>query len=256
MELPRPSIGIYLTAGWPSIGAVRTLVEEAPTDFLEVGLPTHNPKYDGPFIRRTHREAEGPRGLEALRHIPKRGRLVVMAYAEDYVRSLEEAVSAVSSMGALSLLLPDLLVDYPDILGEYVKLCDRYGMRPSFFLPGKFPHGLLQRIAEYDPIFVYVGLYASTGISLPIYVERNLRLARELAPNTFIVAGFAVDSSEKAVRLVESGADGVVIGTAFLRRLAKGTGEALAFIKDVVLGFREKLKNSGTAGVSMSRSGW
>ena len=126
-----------------------------------------------------------------------------------------------------------MLIDFPEELDTYLKLTREYGLAPVFFLPSKFPYALAKRLAASKPDFIYIGLYAATGIELPVYVERNVKILRELAPDVYIVAGFAVDSPAKAAKLVRAGADGIVVGTAFMRRLQKDVREALAFLAEV-----------------------
>lgn len=226
---------MYILAGWPSAEVYRKAVAAAAqvADFVELGLPSRNPKYDGPFIRRAHGEAEPVE----LGLVP--GEVYVMAYWEDHAARPETLFEATAAAGARGVLAPDLLIDFPPELGRYVELARRFKMEPVFFVPGKFPHGLVRRLASYRPAFIYLGLYAATGIELPVYVERNIKVFREVAPEVFLVAGFAIDSPQKAAAVVRAGADAVVVGTAFLRRLRGSVEEAVAFLREIKRALQE-----------------
>jgi tryptophan synthase alpha chain len=228
-------LGVYILAGWPSAEVYRKAVAAAAqvADFVELGLPSRNPKYDGPYIRRAHGEAEPVE----LGLVP--GEVYVMAYWEDHAARPEALFEAAAAAGARGVLAPDLLIDFPLELGRYVELARRFKMEPVFFVPGKFPHGLVRRLASYRPAFIYLGLYAATGIELPVYVERNIKVFREVAPEVFLVAGFAIDSPQKAAAVVRAGADAVVVGTAFLRRLRSSVEEAVAFLREIKRALQE-----------------
>jgi tryptophan synthase alpha chain len=228
-------LGVYILAGWPSAEVYRKAVAAAAqvADFVELGLPSRNPKYDGPYIRRAHGEAEPVE----LGLVP--GEVYVMAYWEDHAARPEALFEAAAAAGARGVLAPDLLIDFPPELGRYVELARRFKMEPVFFVPGKFPHGLVRRLASYRPAFIYLGLYAATGIELPVYVERNIKVFREVAPEVFLVAGFAIDSPQKAAAVVRAGADAVVVGTAFLRRLRSSVEEAVVFLREIKRALQE-----------------
>jgi len=228
-------LGVYILAGWPSAEVYRKAVAAAAqvADFVELGLPSRNPKYDGPYIRRTHGEAEPVE----LGLVP--GEVYVMAYWEDHAARPEALFEAAAAAGARGVLAPDLLIDFPSELGRYIELTREFKMEPVFFVPGKFPHGLVRRLASYRPAFIYLGLYAATGIELPVYVERNIKVFREVAPEVFLVAGFAIDSPQKAAAVVRAGADAVVVGTAFLRRLRSSLEEAVAFLREIKRALQE-----------------
>jgi len=208
-------------------------------DFIEVGVPTRNPKYDGPLIRRTHRGAE-TLGLDAIRALPRVDRpVIVMAYVEDYVHDLAGLARAAAEAGATSLLLPDLLIDFPELVEEYLSACRDAGLQPSFFIPGKFPYAIARKIAGTDPLFIYIGLYAATGIKLPVYVERNIRLLREVVGDKYIVAGFAISGPDMVRSIISAGADGVVVGSALIRRLEEGgVDEGLRFLANLRTGLK------------------
>lgn len=220
-----PSFGVYLLLGHPTPSAFLDALEglRACTDFYEIGIPSPRPKYDGPVIRRAHRsviERGGHRvGLPRADGSPA----IVMAYLEDMgLDGLERLSREAALRGYSSVLLPDLLFEYYDLVGEYVEIVKGAGMRPSFFASSRFPHRVLERLREEDPLLVYLGLQPSTGVRLPISVERNVRLARRiLGDGVFLLAGFAVRSPDAVRRLIEAGADGVVVGSALIERLER-----------------------------------
>jgi tryptophan synthase alpha chain len=76
-----------------------------------------------------------------------------------------------------------------------------------------------------------MGLMASTGVKLPIQVIRNLRIARELVGDVRLLVGFAVNSPQSAAELINAGADGVVVGSAFIRRIMNG--DPLALVREI-----------------------
>ena len=232
MTLTRPGFSVYLLLGLLEREETIAFIEklEPYIDFLEVGIPTSKPKYDGPTIRRAHQRAvsRGYQGIKALKLLPDRFSkpVIVMAYMEDHVNNLGELAEEAASAGATSLLLPDLAFDYPERLGDYVEVTRRSGLSPAFFASSKFPHRWLAKYATYKPLFIYLGLQPATGVRLPIAVERNVRLARRLIGDTYLLAGFAIRGPEQAKAIIGAGADGVVVGSAIIAAAEEGSLEA------------------------------
>ncbi len=222
MVIRRPGLGTYITATYPNketfLNAVKCL--SSASDFLEVGIPTLNPKYDGPVIRRTHFAAER-KGLDAVRvtryvDVPT----ILMGYVEDYVNNLELVAKTASEVGASSVLFPDLLFEHLDALETYVSVMRDYSLRPTFFISSNTPHRLISALVRYEPLFIYLGLYAATGIKLPLYIERNIREVRRLVDNVTLVVGFAINTPEMVKLVIGVGADAVVVGTALVDKLS------------------------------------
>ena len=221
MVIRRPGLGTYITATYPNketfLNAVKCL--SSASDFLEVGIPTLNPKYDGPVIRRTHFEAE-LKGLDAVRgarygDVPT----ILMGYVEDYANDLELVAETASEVGASSVLFPDLLFEHLEMLETYVNVMRAYSLRPTFFVSSNTPHRLINALVRYEPLFIYLGLYAATGIKLPLYIERNVREVRKLVDGATLVAGFAINTPEMVKLVISAGADAVVVGTALVDKL-------------------------------------
>jgi len=228
MEL---KLGVYLTLPYLNEKLEKVLKN---VDFIEFGIPTNHPKYDGPFIRRLYKEST-IKGLKALQHpfLKFEKPLIVMAYMEDYLNNLKELFSEASKIGTISILLPDLLFEYLEYLNDYVKLTQEFSMRPTFFISSKVPYKLVSELTLYDPLFIYLGLYATTGIKLPIHIEKNVSIMKQLIGKQHLIVGFAIDNPEIVKRIFKAGADGIVVGTAFLKAMNNGIDEGVKFIKSL-----------------------
>lgn len=236
MEVSRPSLGLYITATYPDSSTFLEVLNRTRgiVDFYEIGIPTNNPKYDGPIIRMTHFKSQ-LKGLEAIK-ITSYEKSILMGYIDDYVDSLDAVAKTAAQVGASAILFPDLLFDHFNRLNDYIDAMRRHDLRPAFFVSSKTPHKIIEKLASLEPLFIYLGLYASTGTKLPVYIERNVSIVRKLIGNTYLVTGFAVRDSSMVRALIEAGANGVVVGTAFIERMSN-LGEAIEFLR----GLREGL---------------
>lgn len=235
----RCSLGVYVPLNFPNKEEFSKLVETLSecVDFFEIGVPSLKPKYDGPVIRTAHAlvASKGyPVGFEAIKNLPRASEKpsIVMSYFEDIgLENLAEAVQHIAGLGYDSLLLPDLPFDYADAVNDYVDAVRGAGLKPVFFASSKFPHRWFTMYASYEPLFIYLGLQPSTGVTLPIAVERNIELARKLVGDVFLVVGFAIREPEQAKRLIRAGADAVVVGSEILRRVSSsGLSDAKKFV--------------------------
>jgi len=218
---PCTKLILYLTATYPNVDTFLTMLETCSSvvDMFEIGVPTENPKYDGPTVRMTHREAQ-IRGVDALKVV--KGRIskdfVVMAYFEDYLNNLDKFFETSSEIGAKSILFPDLLFDYYDMVNLYYRKCLDYGLKPCFFISSKFPYREVERLLKYEPYFIYLGLQACSGIRLPIFIERNVKIYKSIIDNNCpLIVGFAIRRPEDVELLIKLNVDGIVIGSAFIK---------------------------------------
>ncbi|NPA70871.1 MAG: tryptophan synthase subunit alpha [Crenarchaeota archaeon] len=216
---------LYLTATYPNTTTFLNIIETVShiVDMFEIGVPTTNPKYDGPTIRMTHRTAEvkGLNALDILRGNMSRD-FIIMAYMEDHVDKLDIFLRKCAEIGAKGVLMPDLLFDYYDMVDKFVNECRRFGLEPCFFISSKFPYREVERLVTYRPLFIYLGLQACSGVRLPIFIERNVKIYKSIIGDRCpLVVGFAIKSPDDVRLLKKIGVDGVVIGSAFIKEIAR-----------------------------------
>ncbi|MCE4615471.1 MAG: tryptophan synthase subunit alpha [Aeropyrum sp.] len=245
MGLRRPGFSLYWTLGFPSLSSSLEIMDRLSTcaDFLEVGIPSAKPIYDGPIVRETHRIAFSEIGgrLEPLKVLEGMDKpYTLLAYLDGLDRvGLRRLLETAASIGALCVLLPDLPFERPEMLNVYVGESLRAGLKPCFFASSRFPHGWLTGYSELDPLYVYLGLQPATGVKLPVDVFKNVALAKRLVGDTYLVAGFSVRSPSIARDLVKAGADGVVVGSAVIKKYVEdGLEPAARLACEIASGLR------------------
>lgn len=251
-ELKRKVLMVYLTAGDPYFdnNVIRAL-SECGVRIFELGIPLARPKYDGPTIRASYKRAlksgatlDGVFSIIKSFHVDHKILFTYFEYALE--TGLERIAELALEAGAEGILFPDLLIDYMEDLDAYMRICREYGLEPVFFITSSFPHKLVSKIAEMDPVFIYLGLMASTGTLLPITVSKTIRIMKGLIGGTPLLAGFAISEPHQVSNCIEAGADGVVVGSAIIRLLCNCNGWVtkpnLSGLKEYVLSLIKALE--------------
>ena len=245
------SLTIYLTLGFPFRDVMLEVVGEIVrlgVDMLEFGIPYEAPKYDGPTIRRTHKRvlSSGFKygdALELLREVSFKNRFMLTYYELALKVGVEKFFSDVAEAGARAVLFPDLLIEYPEELERYDRLCSEYGLEKVYFVSSSFPHRLISGLAERGPAFIYMGLMASTGVALPITVRRNITIIKGLLGEVPMIGGFAIKSAEQVRQYRDAGVNGIVIGSAVARIIEdnnKWREDLRSFLKPIISALKER----------------
>ncbi len=225
---------IFLTLGDPTLEKTltytRVLIDVA--DILELGVPTSSGKYDGPVIRSSYKHAIiGGASIESslkfFKEVPTEKKIVLSYFEGASQYGFEAFMKLAAESGARCVLFPDLLVDYFEEFEHYLNVCEKLSLEPAFFVTSGFPHRLVKSLSSVQPApaFIYLGLMASSGTSLPISVAENIAVMKELVGETPLLAGFSIKTSSQVAHCISSGADGVVVGSAILKKIAETEGE-------------------------------
>jgi tryptophan synthase alpha chain len=217
----------YLPAGFPdvegSIEAMRTMVE-AGCDLIEVGLPYSDPVMDGPTIQEAAQIAldGGVHTRDVLRTVEAvaatGARAVVMTYWNPVERyGVERFAADLASAGGSGLITPDLV---PDEAAEWVAAADAHDLDKIFLVAPSSTDARLKMTVEACRGFVYAtAVMGVTGAR-----ESTSALADPLVARTRKVTdlpigvGLGVSNGDQAAE-VAGYADGVIVGSAFVRRL-------------------------------------
>jgi len=217
----------YLPAGFPdvegSIEALRVMVD-AGCDVIEVGLPYSDPVMDGPTIQAAAQRAleQGTRTTDVLRVVEAVASTgaptVVMTYWNPVVRyGVDRFARDLADAGGAGLITPDLV---PDEADEWVNAADADGLDKIFLVAPSSTDARLKRTVDACRGFVYAtavmgvtGARASTSDLAGPLVART-RAVTDLP----VCVGLGVSDGAQAAD-VASYADGVIVGSAFVRRL-------------------------------------
>ena len=217
----------YLPAGFPdvdgSIEAMRTMVD-AGCDLIEVGLPYSDPVMDGPTIQEAAQIAleGGVRTRDVLRTVEAvaatGAKAVVMTYWNPVERyGVERFAADLASAGGSGLITPDLV---PDEADEWVAAADAHDLDKIFLVAPSSTDARLAMTTAACRGFVYAtavmgvtGARTSTSeLAEPLVVRT--RKVTDLP----IGVGLGVSTGAQAAE-VAGYADGVIVGSAFVRRL-------------------------------------
>jgi len=230
----------YITGGlgteWPQV--VRA-VADAGADAVEIGIPFSDPVMDGPVIQTASEQALASGAtpvsvLEALRHHDAGVPLAVMTYYNIAFRMGHERFArSLAGAGVAAAILPDLPLEE---VGPWAGAADGAGIETVLLAAPTAPDERLPAICARARGFVYaVGLLGVTGERSEL-ASSSLVIAARLKAVTDkpVLVGVGVSNAAQAVEVCRE-ADGVVIGSALIRRLLDGEGPAgaAAFIGGV-----------------------
>jgi tryptophan synthase alpha chain len=220
----------FVTAGDPDLGftaeLIRRLVARG-SSLCELGIPYTDPIADGPVI-----QASYTRALQGkIRLVDILGMLAgltpglsapivtMLSYAIVYRRGLAEYAAAAKSAGVAGLIVPDLPVEESAPLAE---VCRREDLSLIQLITPTTPRDRAVRIAQRTTGFIYyVSVTGITGerTELPAELIENVAWLREQTPLPICI-GFGISRPEH-VRMLKPVADGLIVGSAIVRRVAE-----------------------------------
>lgn len=230
----------YVTGGlgddWVDI--VRA-VADAGADAIEIGIPFSDPVMDGPVIQEASelalRQGATPvTVLDQLRDVDAGVPLAVMTYYNLAFRMGHERFAAsLAAAGVAAAILPDLPLEE---VGPWATAADASEVETVLLAAPTASDDRLASIVRRARGFVYsVGLLGVTGERDELAAS-SLVIARRVKALTDkpVLVGVGVSNAEQAVEIATV-ADGVVIGSALMRRVLEGEGPsgAAAFIGGV-----------------------
>lgn len=252
----------YLPAGFPSyegaIEAAKTMVD-AGCDVIEIGLPYTDPMMDGPTIQDAVHQAlaGGIRVADVLRTVEAVAATGVPTLVMTYWNPVDHhGVGAfardLASAGGAGLITPDLT---PEEGGEWLAASDEHGLDRVFLVALSSTDERIETITRVSRGFVYAaslmgvtGARSAVDTGAPRLVERTQAIIGERGPDEGgglpVGLGLGVGNGAQAAE-VAGFADGVIVGSAFIRRLldapdlASGLAGVRALTEELAEGVRK-----------------
>lgn len=239
----------YITAGYPDLGTTRLLIpalERAGVDILEVGVPFSDPTADGPVIQAASQVAlkEGATlsrildlvgELRSTVGIP----LVLFSYYNPIFSLGSETFARRAAASAVDGVL---VVDLPaEEAGELRCHTDPAGIDFISLVAPTTGADRVKKVVKAATGFIYyISVTGVTGTRGPEVEEsrKNIGMIRALTPLP-VVVGFGVSTPEQA-RQIGDMADGVVVGSAFVKLIGERSGDP--GLVDAVAAYAASLK--------------
>lgn len=228
----------FMTAGLPSLSTSVDLfvaMAESGADAFEVGIPYSDPMMDGPTIQAGNQRALAggvtvEAGLAVVSAVVERtGKpVLVMTYANPIIRIGPQAFAErCREAGASGLIVADLPLEEAAIIKEPIEAT---GLGMVLFAAPTASDARLQSIAAANPVFIY-GI-ADLGVTGER--SRSSAHARELAARIRTVTGLPLVmgvgiSTPDQARSLAGQVDGIIVGSALVRRVLEAPDEYAAF---------------------------
>ena len=232
----------FLTAGDPDLAStahlVRTLADRG-ADLLEIGFPYSDPIADGPVIQASYTRAL-ERGVSvedifaAVRNfaVPDTPLVAMISYSLIHRRGAEAFLERAAGAGFSGAIVPDLPVEESETLS---RLAAQRDFKLIQLVTPTTPRERARAIAQRSSGFLYC--VSVTGITgerdrLPPELLEQLAWLRRQTDLPLCV-GFGIGRPEH-VRMLREVADGVIVGSAFVRHLEKAGSQSLDAISTAI----------------------
>jgi tryptophan synthase alpha chain len=218
-----------MTEDW---GQTLAAVVAAGADAVEVGIPFSDPMMDGPVIqeaalRALARGTVPDQVLDDIARADVTVPVAVMTYYNIVYRAGHKRMaSSMVAAGVSGAIIPDLSLEE---IGPWAEEADAAGVETVLLVAPSSPEDRVARICERARGFVYAvarmgvtGERADLGDEARLVVEK-IRRHTDMP----VCVGVGVSTPAQAAEVCEV-ADGVVVGSALVRRLLEGGGPEAA----------------------------
>ncbi|MFE7521272.1 tryptophan synthase subunit alpha [Streptomyces halstedii] len=231
----RAALIAYLPGGFPTVDGGIAAVKAAVAggaDVVEVGLPHSDPVLDGPVIQTADDIAlrGGVRIADIMRtvreaHEATGAPILVMTYWNPIDRyGVERFTAELAEAGGAGCILPDLPVQESALWREHA---EKHALATVFVVAPSSKDARLAEITGAGSGFVYAAsLMGVTGTRESVGEQAQELVRRTRATSELpVCVGIGVSTREHA-RQVAGFADGVIVGSAFVKRMLDAPDEA------------------------------
>lgn len=247
----RKALMPFVTAGDPDSATTSAILKaavNAGADMCEVGVPYSDPIADGPVIQASYQRALDKKfKLSQVFDIGKdvastvtAPMVTMVSYAIIHRVGLQSYVDQAQAAGYAGAIVPDLLVEEAEALSDVCKKADFSLIQ---LVTPTTPRERQVRIASLTTGFLYyVSVTGITGerTALPADLADNVAWLREQTPLPVCI-GFGISGPDTARQLAPH-ADGLIVGSAVVRRIADATSKAAAV--ESISGFVRELRSA------------
>ncbi len=249
----RAALIAYIPAGFPTQAgcakAIRALAD-AGVDAIEIGFPYSDPVMDGPVIQEAAEISlkGGTNAADvfaALKTATDTGvAAVVMTYWNPIERyGVDNFAQSIADNGGSGVITPDLTIEESD---RWLAAASKNKINPIYVVAPSTNDSRLAEVTAKTGGFVYAAsLMGVTGTRTSVSSDASSLVARVRSVTELpISVGLGVSTREQAKSLAAY-ADGVIVGSAFIKLLlnAKSEQEGLDAIshlaRELALGVRE-----------------
>ena len=228
-EENRAALVGYLPAGYPDLATSIRLIEAmvaAGVDVVEVGLPYSDPLMDGPVIAQAADRAlsQGTTTDDVLEVAAASARTgaatVVMSYWNPIERfGLDRFADRLAAVGGSGVITPDLT---PEEADAWQASTDARSLDRIFLVaPSSTPERIATVVSACSGFVYAASLMGVTGTRDSVSGDAESLVARVRAETNMPVAvGLGVSHGDQAASIAGF-ADGVIVGSAFVRAVAQ-----------------------------------
>ena len=246
----------YIMIGYPNYRATFPIIKglvKGGADIIELGFPFSDPLADGPIIQNASSiSLKNGIKLNSLFNLIKKIRketdipLVLMTYTNIlYKQGFAKFIFAAKKAGIDGFILPDMSIEESE---DYVNAAKKHNTDTIFLVSPNTNTNRLKRISKRTSGFLYlVSIYGTTGMKTIIqqYTINAIKNTKKVVNAKIPVGvGFGVSTPEDVKKFVSSGADAVIIGSAFIKLIEK---TPLNQLETKIASFTKRMKASTKA---------
>jgi tryptophan synthase alpha chain len=219
----------FITAGDPNLETTAKaikILDENGADFIELGVPYSDPLADGPVIQAAATRAlqKGTK-LEDVLNLVKQVQGEITApiilftyYNPIFYRGIESFLEQIRAVGVKGLVVPDLPLEEAEY---FLDSASKKGIEVTLLVAPTSPIERITAIASKSQGFIYlVSVTGVTGMRTEVESRvQDLLSSLRSVTDKAIGVGFGISEPSHALRIKEWGADAVIVGSAFVKRL-------------------------------------
>ena len=245
----------FIMAGDPNIektSEILLALQENGADLIELGIPYSDPLADGPTIQLSAYRAlnSGTTPIKVIALLESlKGKLNIPIVLFTYLNPLlcfgfEKFCEMASNAGVSGLIIPDLPLEEAYNFSEIVST---HSMDLILLVAPTTPFERMKKISNHTKGFTY--LVSVTGVTgernkMENRVENLITKLKKINSNP-IAVGFGISTPDHVNKVREWGADGVIIGSAFVKRISSSSAKDVVnhvgnFCKDMRLAADKK----------------
>jgi tryptophan synthase alpha chain len=223
----------FIMAGDPNIEITSEILiklQENGADLIELGIPYSDPLADGPIIQLSASRAlkSGTTPIKVITLIESlKGKLNIPIILFTYLNPLlsfgfEQFCEMASNAGVSGLIIPDLPLEEAY---KFSTIVSNHSMDLILLVAPTTPFERMKKISNHTKGFTY--LVSVTGVTgerneMENRVENLIAKLKEINTNP-VAVGFGISTPQHVKKVREWGADGVIIGSAFVKRISSSS---------------------------------